>query len=136
MLHLRDYQQEAVDAVVAEARKGVRRQLVVLPTGAGKTILAAALSEKAHGRVLMLVHRDELVEQSVEKFGYVWPEEEIGVVKAERDEHDRRVVVASVQTLQHPARRDRIHKDDFSLVIVDEAHHAPADSYKIGRAHV
>ena len=129
MLSLRDYQQEAVDAVILEARKGVRRQLVVLPTGAGKTILAAALSQQAHGRVLMLVHRDELVQQSVEKFGYIWPEQHIGVVKAERDEHDRRVVVASVQTLQHKRRRDRLNKDEFSLVIVDEAQHSPAESY-------
>ena len=120
MLNLRDYQEEAVEAVVTEARRGVRRQLVVLPTGAGKTILAAALSQQAHGRVLMLVHRDELVQQSVEKFGYIWPEQHIGVVKAERDEHDRHVVVASVQTLQHKRRRDRLNKDEFSLVIVDE----------------
>jgi superfamily II DNA or RNA helicase len=130
MLRLRDYQEEAVQTVIDEARQGVRRQLVVLPTGAGKTIVAAALSVKASGRVLMLVHRDELVQQSVEKFGYIWPEQSIGVVKAERDEHDRRVVVASVQTLQHKRRRDRLDKDEFSLVIVDEAHHSPAASYR------
>jgi len=130
MLKLRDYQEEAVQTVIDEARQGVRRQLVVLPTGAGKTILAAALSQQAHGRVLMLVHRDELVQQSVEKFGYIWPEQSIGVVKAERDEYDRQVVVASVQTLQHKRRRDRLNKDEFSLVIVDEAHHSPAESYR------
>jgi superfamily II DNA or RNA helicase len=117
MLHLRDYQEEAVEAVIAEARQGVRRQLVVIPTGGGKTLIVAALSQKAHGRVLMLVHRDELIEQSVEKFGWVWPEEQIGVVKAERDEHDRRVVVASVQTLAHKRRRDRLNAREFSLVI-------------------
>lgn len=130
MLNLRDYQEEAVEAVVTEARRGVRRQLVVLPTGAGKTILAAALSQQAHGRVLMLVHRDELVQQSVEKFGYIWPEQAIGVVKAERDEHDRRVVVASIQTLAHKQRRDRLSKDEFSLVIADESHHAVSPSWR------
>ena len=129
MLSLRDYQQEAVEAVIAEARNGVRRQLVVLPTGAGKTIVAAGLSARSHGRILMLVNRDELVQQSVEKLGYVWPEQDIGVVKAERDEHDRHVVVASVQTLQHPKRRERLDAKSFSLVIADEAHHSPAPGW-------
>lgn len=57
---------------------------------------------------------------TVEKFGWVWPEEQIGVVKAERDEHDRHIVVASMQTLQHKRRRDRLRPDGFSLVIADE----------------
>lgn len=130
MLSLRDYQREAVEAIVSDARKGVRRQLVALPTGAGKTILVTALSQQAHGRVLMLVHRDELVQQSVEKFGYVWPEEQVGVVKAERDEHDRQVVVGSIQTLQHRSRRERVRAHEFSLVIVDECHHAVSPSYR------
>jgi superfamily II DNA or RNA helicase len=128
VLALRDYQREAIQAILRKANAGVRRQLLHLPTGAGKTIVAAALSEKARGRVLMLVHRDELVHQSVEKFGYVWPGGDIGVVKAERDEGARRVVVASVQTLVQPERLNRLDAGSFSLVIVDEAHHATAPS--------
>ncbi len=130
MLNLRDYQEEAVEAVVTEARRGVRRQLVVIPTGGGKTLIVAALSRQAHRRVLMLVHRDELVQQSVEKFGWVWPEEEIGVVKAEQDQHDRRMVVASIQTLQHKRRRDRLKAEEFSLVIADESHHSVSPSWR------
>lgn len=128
MLALRDYQREAIATIIGEASNGVRRQLLQIPTGGGKTVIASKLSEKARGRVLMLVHRDELVEQSVEKFGWVWPGEDIGVVKAERDEHDRRVVVASVQTLAR-GRVNHMDGDSFSLVIVDEAHHAAADSW-------
>ncbi len=94
------------------------------------TIVAAALSQQARGRVLMLVHRDELVQQSVEKLGYVWPEQDIGVVKSERNEYDRRVVVASVQTLQHPKRREQLDAGRFSLVIADESHHAVSPSWK------
>lgn len=126
MLKLRDYQDEALRAIVREAKQGVRKQLVVLPTGAGKTILAAALSQVSSGKVLMLVHRDELAEQSVEKFGYAWPSEQIGVVKGARDEHDKRIVVGSIQTLQHKRRRERLNPSEFSLVICDEAHHAPS----------
>ena len=130
MLALRDYQREAIGAIIRQATAGVRRQLVHLPTGAGKTLVAAALSEKANGRVLMLVHRDELVQQSVEKVGFVWPEEQIGVVKAGRDEHDRRVVVASVQTLAHEERLARLDASSFTLVIADEAHHATSPSHR------
>lgn len=124
MLTLRRYQEEAINAVIQRAGAGIRRQLLHLPTGAGKTVIAAALSRKASGRVLMLVDRDELVQQSVEKFGYVWPDEEVGVVKAERDETDRKVVVASVQTLARPQRLARLDSESFTLVIADEAHHA------------
>ena len=129
MLRLRDYQEAALHAVDEAARRGVRRQLVVLPTGAGKTVVAAALSQHTAGRVLFLCHRDELVQQAVEKFGYLWPADAIGVVKAERDEHDRRIVVASVQTLQHSHRLARIDPTALSLAIVDESHHAASRSY-------
>jgi superfamily II DNA or RNA helicase len=126
LLALRDYQREAVEAVVRAARRGVRRQLVVLPTGAGKTVVAAALSQRARGRILFLAHRDELVQQAEEKFRVVWPEAEVGVVKAERDEIDGRVVVASLQTLARPERRARLPASAFTLVILDEAHHGAA----------
>lgn len=130
VLKLRDYQEEAVAAVIQAARRGTRRQLVVLPTGAGKTVFAAALSRRASGRVLFLCHTTELVQQAVEKFGYLWPANELGVVQATRDEHDRRVVVASIQTLQHTRRLDRLRPDSFSLVIVDESQHAPSASWQ------
>jgi len=130
VLQLRDYQREALDAVLAAARRGVRRQLVVLPTGAGKTVVAAALARQATGRVLFLCHRDELVQQAVEKFGFLWPADAIGVVKAARDETDRRIVVASVQTLQQPHRLARLDPAGFSLAIIDEAHHAPSRTYR------
>ncbi len=129
MLRLRDYQAEALRAVDQAAQRGVHRQLVVLPTGAGKTLVAAALSQRVAGRVLFLCHRDELVQQAVEKFGYLWPADAIGVVKAERDEHDRPIVVASVQTLQHRHRLARLDPTAFRLAIVDESHHAASRSY-------
>lgn len=130
MLQLRDYQREAVDAVVQAAVRGVRRQLVVLPTGAGKTVVAAALSQKARGRVLFLAHHDELIEQAAEKFAVVWPDADVGIVKAERDETGRRIVVASIQTLARSERRSRLEKDSFTLTILDEAHHSAATTHR------
>jgi superfamily II DNA or RNA helicase len=130
---LRDYQDEAVTAVArAVEYEGRRRVLVVLPTGAGKTLVFGALAyawlADAMGRVLVLAHRDELIQQAVEKLSYVLPRHLIGVVKAEQDETDAPVVVASVQTLVHEQRLARVGR--FGLIVVDESHHIAAASYR------
>lgn len=78
--------------------------------------------------MLILAHRDELIGQAAAKLRHAMPDADIGIVKAERDEHDRRIVVASVQTLASQRRLDRV-TPDFGLVIVDEAHHVLAGTY-------
>lgn len=124
-ISLRPYQLEAVDTV---ERCDVQRPLVELPTGTGKTIIFAELIRRRQRRALVLAHRDGLIEQAVDKIKLVHPTADIGVVKAERDEHAAPVVVASVQTLGRPRRLDRIDPD-FGTVVVDEAHHATAEAY-------
>jgi ATP-dependent helicase IRC3 len=96
-----------------------------LPTGAGKTIIFSHLIVERQERTLILVHRDELVHQTLDKLAMVarGAALDIGVIKAERDEHAANVVVASVQTLQREARLQRVAQT-FGLVIVDEAHHS------------
>ena len=64
---LRPYQREAVDAVLAARRRGVRRMLVCLPTGAGKTVVFAQLARLARRPVLVLAHREELLAQAQSK---------------------------------------------------------------------
>lgn len=129
MIRLRDYQTEAVDAVRADLAEGVTRPAVVLPTGGGKTIVFSALGEveRSRGKTLIIAHRDELITQAVDKYLSVNPGADVGVVKAERDDHDHTVIVASVQTLAIPARRERI--SGVGLGVIDECHHATADSY-------
>lgn len=146
-IELRPYQVEALDRVAAAEQRGVRKQLVVAATGLGKTIMFCALARARGGRTLILAHRDELVSQAVAKVREVWPDVDVGTVKASDDDVHSRVVVASVQTLSRSRRLDRllgtqsaesagllasmVHEiEPFDLVVVDEAHHAAADSYR------
>jgi len=140
-LKLRDYQREAIAAVQSEWAKGIVRTAVVLPTGLGKTVIFSHLAVDAAGqggRALVLVHRDELVQQALDKLRSVAPGISLGVVKAERREVHADVVVGSVQTLARSNRRAELDRADkpISLVIVDECHHAAADSYLEILAHV
>lgn len=133
LVTLRDYQDDAVTAVAnAVEQDGHRRVVVVLPTGAGKTLVFGELARgwlaDGLGRVLVLAHRDELLTQAVSKLALMVPRHLIGMVKAERNETSAPVVVASVQTLDRPHRLGQIGQ--FGLVIIDESHHAAAASYQ------
>lgn len=133
LLALRDYQTAAIQATREAWAAGVRRPAVVLPTGAGKTVVfahAAAQMRERGVRTLILAHRDELVSQAAEKVRSVAPDLRVGIVKGPRREiRGRDVVVASVQSLARPAARDEVARAGLRLVIVDEAHHAVAPTY-------
>src|SRR5438128_3391468 len=121
----RPYQHEAVAALLAAAARGVQRPLLVLPTGTGKTIIFALLVQRRGGRALILAHRDELIQQAVDKLHLVDPTMALGVVQAASDELTAPTVVASVQTLSRRPRLARL-VPDFHTIVIDEAHHAPA----------
>lgn len=136
MLDLRDYQERALDNIETAEREGVRRPLVVHPTGTGKTVTfgAAVDRRRGKGRSLIMVHRDELASQTIEKMGWQAPELSTGLVKAESNEVGADVVVASVQTGSRENRLAQIlasqeHYGAFGTIIVDEAHHAPAPTW-------
>jgi superfamily II DNA or RNA helicase len=131
-LDLRPYQRKALEAIEAAEREGVKRPLVVHPTGTGKTVTFshAIKNRAALGRSLVLVHREELAAQTRAKIGIVAPELSTGIVKAERNEVDRDVVVASVQTLHRDNRLAQLlAAGRIETVVVDEAHHAPAPTW-------
>lgn len=132
MLELRPYQTKAIDAIADAEAQGVRRPLVVHPTGTGKTVtFSHAIKKRAGlGRSLVLVHRDELAQQTVDKIGMIAPELLTGIVKAERNEVGADVVVASVQTIHRDNRlAELLAAGPIETVIVDEAHHAPAPTW-------
>lgn len=131
-LPLRRYQQAAIDRLTDRWAAGLVRLAVVLPTGAGKTVVFSHLATRMHSargvRTLIIAHRDELIQQAASKVKAVAPHLRVGIVKAEQDDHENvDVIVASVQTLAVQRRRDAIR--NIGLVIVDEAHHAAAPTY-------
>src|SRR5437870_4032084 len=125
----RPYQYEAVAALLAATARGVHRPLLVLPTGTGKTIIFALLVQRRGGRALVRAHRDELIQHAVGKLHVVAPTLPLGVVQAEQDRHDASIVIASVQTLSRRTRLTRL-VPDFQTIVIDEAHHAPAPTYR------
>ena len=136
-MKLRDYQQNAVDAI-HEAFQTHRSGLVVLPTGTGKTVLFSHVAHNTAGRVMVMAHREELIWQAADKLGKVTGEE-VGIEMAEYRASggmfgDKRIVVSSVQTLNAGNAGDgRMKLFDpmkFDRLIIDEAHHATADSYR------
>ena len=132
-MKLRPYQGEAWSAVETAWAAGTLRPAVLLPTGMGKTVIFASMAHAAvterRERVGIIVHRDELATQTMEKLHDIDPTMNVGIVKAERDEWNADVVILSVQTLARTSRLTRIPPRWFQMLIVDEAHHAAADSY-------
>lgn len=129
-LPLRDYQIECIESVLNEASTGLSRQLISLPTGSGKTIVMSAIAKKFNKKTLLLAHREELITQAHDKFRLFWPDVSIGICMAERDEIDTQVVIGSVQSCSRPKRLERLKKQGFDLLMIDEAHHSVSDSYK------
>ncbi|MDB4893428.1 MAG: hypothetical protein JWL61_5283 [Gemmatimonadetes bacterium] len=134
MFNLRPYQTEALVRVRDAYKAGKRRVLVSLPTGTGKTVVFAHFPSafKMKKRLLVLAHREELLRQAEDKFRSVSPELVVGIEQASaRAPADAQVIIASVQTLaRSPKRLQLLDPDDFSIIIVDEAHHAVAPSYR------
>jgi superfamily II DNA or RNA helicase len=133
MLKLREYQTEAIAAIRQAWSDGTRRPAVVLPTGAGKTVVFAHLAAQMRERgvrTLILAHRDELIEQAAGKVRAVAPDLRVGIVKgARREIRGRDIVVASVQSLARAPRRAELAAAGLRLVVVDECHHAVANTY-------
>ena len=133
-MKLRPYQIDAVDAIHKEWEEEHRqRTLLVLPTGAGKTVVFSQVTyDQFHNgeRVLQLAHRDELLQQAQEKlFNTTGIMGEIE--KAQNHAMDGApVVIGSVQTLSRDSRLLKFAPDSFQTIIVDEAHHALSDSYQ------
>jgi superfamily II DNA or RNA helicase len=128
---LREYQREAVEAVYAFWARGGRRGGTSLPTGTGKTEIMGEVArrEAGDGPVMIVVHRQTLVEQTALRLrGLLDPGTSIGVVKAERNEVGARVLVCSVQSLRRQERLATLPR--VRTCIVDEAHVSVSPTYR------
>lgn len=133
-MELRPYQQEAREAIFEQWDSGVSKTLLVLPTGCGKTIVFAKVTEdcvRRGDRVLILAHRGELLEQAADK---IHKSTGLGcaVEKAEESCIGSwfRIVVGSVQSMMREKRLGQFPADYFQTIIIDEAHHCISDSYQ------
>lgn len=133
-MELRPYQQEAREAIFEQWDGGVLKTLLVLPTGCGKTIVFAKVTEdcvRRGDRVLILAHRGELLEQAADK---IRQSTGLGCAVEKAEETCMgswfRVVVGSVQTMMREKRLGQFPEDYFQTIIIDEAHHCISDSYQ------
>lgn len=137
-MNLRPYQMQAVDAA-SSALAAHGSALMVLPTGTGKTVVFSHLASRQDRRTLILAHRQELVEQAAAKVKAITGQD-AAIEMGDRYSNERgvwgpaQVVVASVQSMvsgfSGGRRMNRFCPDEFSLVVIDEAHHASANSYR------
>ena len=126
----RPYQTDCMSAFDDGYSRGGKRLAGVLPTGMGKTVIFAHMAKNNLARrPLILVHRDELIKQAADKVHSVAPDLSIGIIKASRNELGRDITIASVQTLSRITRLHSLSPAAFGFIIVDECHHAAAQSY-------
>ncbi|HET9956784.1 MAG TPA: DEAD/DEAH box helicase [Polyangiaceae bacterium] len=129
MLSLRPYQQQAIDAVLAARRRGVRRLLVCLPTGAGKTVIFSRLAQLAQRQVLVLAHREELLYQASEKLQHELGGQHLVAIErgSERGARDAKVLICSIRSLHEARLAEVMRQRQLGLIIYDECHHAAAE---------
>ena len=128
---LKPRQRAARDAVFAKLAQGVARQLVALPTGTGKTVLACDIARE-FPRALFLCHRQELVAQTARTMSRLDPDRAQGVIV--QGEH--RIADFTVGMIPTVHRRlDRLDPTAFDLIVIDEAHHAAAKTWRTVADH-
>lgn len=131
---LRDYQEKAKAAVLAARDRGLHRVMVVMPTGTGKTTLFAALVDEFdrlyHESSLVVAHRSELLHQAAARIRLISPRLTVGIEGGPQSAPEgSNVVVAGVQSVGRPDSK-RLSWFHPGLLIMDEGHHAPADTWQ------
>lgn len=140
MFRLRYYQHEARGAIRA-AFQGTQSALCVMPTGTGKTELYLSIATEEAGRVLVIVHRDYLIESPIERLNAAgWSDVAIekAHLRSEMGSRKAKIVFASIQSIGPESQAGRLatfNPDEFSLVIVDEGHRAVGDTYRRALRH-
>lgn len=130
-------QTQALESLDFYRSKGWNKGVVILPTGTGKTILSALDAKRVGGKVLFLVHRLDILKQSIAAYQKVWPTMKHGILTGEARENEDScdVLFASKDTLRQTNELQAHSRREFSYVVVDEVHHGQAPSYSEVLAH-
>lgn len=127
-IELRDYQQEATENLQKMREDGKTIALLYHATGVGKTITAATDAKAVGGRTLFLVNALKLASQAKETFAKVWPEATLGEYTGSQKDMTQTVIFATVQSISKDL--EKFSPMDFDYLIVDECHHAAANTYQ------
>jgi superfamily II DNA or RNA helicase len=127
VLELREHQEDALRALELLRSEGKTIALLEHATGAGKTVTAIADARRLGGRTLWLVHRRDLVAQTQREFQRLWPDAETGRYYGGVHEAEADNLVAAIQSVAD--HLDEFGPKEFTYVVIDEAHHAAADTY-------
>lgn len=125
---LKEHQQEALDSLAAMRTKKETIALLYHATGTGKTVTAVTDAKRVGGRVLFIAHTKDLITQAAETFGKVWPEASVGLYVENIKETDTQIICGSVQSIA--LNLESFFPESFDYLIIDEAHHASAETYQ------
>jgi superfamily II DNA or RNA helicase len=128
LLQLREHQEDALRALERMRAEGKTIALLEHATGAGKTVTAITDARRLGGRTLWLVHRRDLVAQTQREFQRLWPEAETGRYYGGTHETDADNLVAAIQSVVD--QLDEFGPKEFAYLVIDEAHHAAAETYR------
>jgi len=130
IMKLRPYQEEAVNSIISSYNSGIKRQLIVLPTGSGKTILiAAVLRLFENKKVLIVSHRSEILNQTL-KTMELYLDARVSVYYSRIKDLSGEIVIGTIQSCHRERSLSSIQDKNFDLLIIDEAHHSCAKTYK------
>lgn len=127
-LELREYQQEALDNLQSMRDKKETIALLYQATGTGKTVTAVMDAKRVGGRTLFVAHTMELINQAYHTFKSLWTETTIGKFADSVKDYESNVICGSIQSVA--LNLDTFNDNDFDYIIIDEAHHATAETYQ------
>lgn len=127
-LELREYQQEALNNLQAMRDKKETIALLYQATGTGKTVTAVMDAKRVGGRTLFVAHTMELVNQAYNTFKSLWTETTVGKFADSVKDYESNVICGSIQSVA--LNLDTFNNNDFDYIIIDEAHHATAETYQ------
>ncbi len=130
-LKLRPYQIECLQIIKEKYQNGVTRQLIHLPTGAGKTVIFAHLIQQTGLKTLVIAHTSELLEQAKDKIEMICPSLKVGLVNGQQKEFCHPVIVSSIQSARQPETLRQLQQQGFDLLVYDESHRSSCDSARM-----